>query len=180
MKITLVHDKEGASAAFYIKKYISDATDLISDEYEPIEVIQWTEKHWLDNRVTSQGEVSNFTLFIGKIEGTKDIMDVADIKFNEYGIIYSISKPYAVLTANPDILKNSPKDYSSFVKKLQEIAPNRIDNTTHGKKRFLSFIKGGILKLRHENQSLRRQQLLYGAAVFCRKQLRSFLGDQKK
>ena len=89
MKITLVHDKEGASAAFYIKKYVSEETNLTTDEYEPLEVIQWTEKQWIDNRVTQDGEASNFNLFIGKIDGTKDIMEVAEIKSLSYTHIRS-------------------------------------------------------------------------------------------
>ena len=65
---------------------------------------------------------------------------------------------------------------SAGVKELQKLVPNRIDNATHGKNRALAFLKGGIKKMLYENRSLHRQQLLYGAAVFCRKELSSFLG----
>lgn len=177
MKIVIVHDKEGTSAALHIKSYVIDNKEL--NARDNVEVILMDGKQWSQSRLTEAGEISDFVLFIGRnkdVEQLRDIMDIAQIKFKKHGVIYSISKPYAVLTANSKGLKKSKSDYELFVKELQKLVPNRIDNATHGKNRALSFLKGGIKKMLYENRSLHRQQLLYGAAVFCRKELSSFLG----
>jgi hypothetical protein len=177
MKIIIVHDKEGTSAALHIKRYVIEKKEWSA--IEPVEVILMDGKQWSQSRLTEAGEISNFALFIGRnkdVKELRDMMDIAQIKFSKYGVIYSISKPYAVLTANPKELKKSKSDYTVFLKELQKLVPNRIDNATHGKNRALSFLKGGIKKMLYENRSLHRQQLLYGAAVFCRKELSSFLG----
>ena len=97
----LVYEKAGETAAFYFDQLVQDDPNL------DIPVIKFDEKHWNDNRFTNEGEISDFTLFIGNIESTKPIKKVSTIQFKRYGIIYSISGKNAILTSNPKFLLKS-------------------------------------------------------------------------
>lgn len=168
----LVYDKAGETAAFYFDKLVQDDPKL------DISVVKFDEKHWNDNRFTNEGEISDFTLFIGNIESAKPIKKVSKILFQRYGITYSISGKNAILTANPKLLLKSKEEYDKFVKALDIIVPNRIENCTHGIRKFATVFLKGLRTIGIERKTVMEQQLLYGTALFFNNHLRNFLGEE--
>lgn len=169
----LVYEKAGETVAFYFDQLVQDDPNL------DIPVIKFDEKHWNDNRFTNEGEISDFTLFIGNIESTKPIKKVSTIKFKRYGIIYSISGKNAILTANPKFLLKSKEEYDKFIKALDIIVPtNRTENCTRGIRKLTKVFLKGLRTIGLERKSVMEQQLLYGAAIFFNNDLRKFIGEE--
>ena len=167
----LVYDKIGETAAYYLDQMIKKDSSL------GITIVKFDEKHWNDNRYTNEGEISDHALFIGNIKSVEPIKKIATIQFEKYGIIYSVSGTNAVLTANPKELLKSQEEYEKFLKDLDIIAPNRIDNCNHGNKKIIKVFFNGLRELRKERRSVIEQQLLYGAAIFFNNSLKKFIGE---
>ena len=60
MKIIIVHDKEGTSAALHIRSYVIEKKEWSA--IEPVEVILMDGKQWSQSRLTEAGEISKTLL----------------------------------------------------------------------------------------------------------------------
>ena len=58
-------------------------------------------------------------LFLGNIEGVKDLTPIIDVKFDKHGVKYGWAGSQAVLLADPMTIKR-PEDYNAFLKDLNQ------------------------------------------------------------
>ena len=111
------------------------------------------------------------------VDGVKDIEDlkaISEIKFNKYGVIYSLAGPQAVLTVNTSKLK-AENAYSSFLEELNELTYQGIKKVPRGKKSLKNILLHGYFSYRKEQREIKKQQLIYGATVFYYNDLVSFI-----
>lgn len=103
-KKTLIVVYEDELYVNMLKKLI-ETNDDESDENvvgvrdHSVEIVAWNEKVWLDNK--KKGTIKGKFLFLGNIKGVEKLLQVINVKFNEYGITFGWSGNQAILLANP-------------------------------------------------------------------------------
>lgn len=105
-----------------LKKLIETKNDtddgIIGVKDNSVNVVAWSEKVWLANK--KPGNIQGKILFIGDIKGTKELIPVIDIKFDNYGVKYGWAGNQAVLYVDNHVL-NDRNRYLSFISCLKEL-----------------------------------------------------------
>ena len=96
----------------------SGEAKIVGTVDDSINIISWTEKVWLDNK--KGGNIKGKVLFLGNIQGTKDLIPVIDIKFDQFGIKYGWAGDQAVIAADINAL-GKKEDYQQFLSELEKM-----------------------------------------------------------
>lgn len=151
-----------------------------------ISITLWSEKAWKQGKKSE--DTDSKVLFIGDIAGTKNLIPLLDIKFNNFGVKYGWAGNRAVLVADVKALK-SMKDYTKFCEELQKELTveeyrknvpvewlNEISENLETKLVFPSIYFYKFTKGFWENfEKIKRQQYLYGIDVFYKRDFEDFM-----
>jgi len=85
---------------------------------DSINIISWTEEVWLDNK--KSGNIKGKVLFLGDIQGTKNLIPVIDTKFDQFGVKYGWAGDQAVIHADTNVL-NQRDEYQKFLIELDKM-----------------------------------------------------------
>lgn len=100
-----------------------------------LNIIAWNEKTWLSNK--KAGNIKGKILYLGQLNGTKELIPVIDTKFQKYGVCFGWAGNQAVLYGNRNHFKTK-EEYLEFVSALNECSvPESIKkpiNATFGEK----------------------------------------------
>ena len=95
--ITLIVAYKDELLVNQLKKLV-DEKNKKNEEGPQIKIVAWTEKVWKDQKKT--GTIANKVLFLGSIEGVKDLTPIIDVKFDKHGVKYGWAGSQAVLLAD--------------------------------------------------------------------------------
>ena len=176
MNIIVVYNekKPGKIAADQLKKLVcikreSDDTH-ITDEL--VEVVSMEEKVYNDS--SKADPLNDRVLFVDGSKAIKDLIPIAEIKFNKHGVIYSLAGPQALLTVNPKKL-NDERRYKQFVDDLNDLTFQSISNVPRGMNEFKKVIFRGLLGYFKMRDDIKKQQLIYGITEFYNNHMKEFL-----
>lgn len=82
-----------------------------------LNIIAWNEKTWLSNK--KAGNIKGKVLYLGQLNGTKELIPVIDTKFQKYGVCFGWAGNQAVLYGNHKYFKTK-EEYLEFVSALNE------------------------------------------------------------